>query len=96
MSMRAEQTKFAIGIGSTLEHQDPHLDLFAPVYADVDDFKAEIDLSQAAKPHTGSPEFLSMIWNIKPDLAKKTLAQTTQLCRKGAENNLSRQYSTND
>ena len=96
MSVRAEQSKFAIGIGSTSADQDVYSDLFEPIYADVSDFKAEIDSAQAARPKTVSPEFLSKIWNIKPDLAKKTLAQTTQLCRKGADNDLSRQYSTND
>ncbi len=96
MSIRAERSKFGIGIGSISNHSDVYSELFEPIFADVDDFKAEIDSAQASKPHTVSPEFLSKIWNIKPELAKKTLAQTTQLCRKGADNDLSRQYSTND
>ena len=39
---------------------------------------------------------MSKIWNISNDAASKALAQSTQYCRHGASNALSRQYSTND
>ena len=43
-----------------------------------------------------TPEFLSKIWRIKFDEAEKVIQQTTQLKRQGAENALSRQFSTNN
>ena len=64
MSIRAEQSKFGIGIGSISTHSDVYSELFEPTFADIDDFKAEIDSAQASKPHIVSPEFLSKIWNI--------------------------------
>ena len=96
MSVRAEHSKFSIGMGSTSQYEDCYSSLFEPIYYNMDDYKAEIDSAQASKPHSVSPDFLSKIWNIKPDLAKKTINQTTQLYRKGADNDLSRQFSTND
>ena len=96
MSVRAEHSKFAIGMGSTSQYDNCHSSLFEPVYHHVDEFKALIDSAQASKPHSVSPDFISKIWNIKPDLAQKAINQTTQLYRKGADNDLSRQFSTND
>jgi hypothetical protein len=96
MSARAVNSKFSIGIGSTLIHEDSTSTLFEPIYSHIDDYSAEISSAQASKPHSLSPKFLSKIWNIKPELAKKSLKQTTQLCRQGADNDLSRQFSTND
>jgi len=49
-----------------------------------------------SKPKTISFDFLSKIWNISEDLASKVLDQTTQLNRQGADNDLSRHFSTND
>lgn len=63
----------------------------------IDDYKVdEINSAQASKPHIISPKFLSKVWNIKPDLANKSIDQTTQLDRSGADNNLSCQFSMND
>ena len=70
-------------------------DLFDPFYANIDAFKSKIDAAQGSKPKTISPEFLSKIWNIDPNLAAKKLNKTTQLKCQGAENNLSRHCSTN-
>ena len=39
---------------------------------------------------------LSNIWVISQDLANGAINQTTQLCRHHADNNISRQFSTND
>ena len=68
----------------------------APIFGHVNDYRAQIDALEAKKPGKVSPEFLSRIWQIKPDLAKKALNQTTQLYRKGEDNALSCQFSTND
>jgi hypothetical protein len=96
LNHRAEISKFAMAVGSTCAHENNDSPLFEPIYSHLDHHKAEINSTQASKPSTVSPEFLAKIWNIKVDLAKKTINQTTQLCRTGADNDLSRQYSTND
>ena len=51
----------------------------APIFGHVDNYRAQIDALEAKKPFKVSPELLSRIWQIKPDLAKKALNQTTQL-----------------
>ncbi len=68
----------------------------SPFFGHVDDFAAQINSTQASKPHSVTPEFLSNIWNIKRDQAASVLKQTTHLNRQGADNDLSRQFSTND
>ena len=50
----------------------------------------------AKSPKKPSASFISKIWNIKHDEADKALQQTTNLSRQGADNDLSRQNSTND
>ena len=50
----------------------------------------------AEKPSKLNADFLSKIWHIKNDEVAKDLDQTTQYCRHGADNALSRQFSTND
>jgi hypothetical protein len=63
----------------------------------MNDLKYEIDSTLASKKHSISADFLSKVWHsIKPEQAKKTLSQTTQLYCKGADNSLSKQYSTNN
>ena len=97
LNQRAEQSKFATSIGSTTAfNNDPDCPLFLPCYGHIDDYKAEINAAIASKPSTVSPEFLSKIWNIKHDLAAKAIHQNTHLKRQGANNDLSRQFSTND
>ena len=71
-------------------------DFYDPLYANIDNFKIQIDASQGSKAKTISPNFLSKIWNIHPDLDAKKLNQITQLNPQGAHNNLSRNCSTND
>ena len=96
LNEKAEVSKFAASIGSTVAHDDEECPLFLPTFAHLDDLKAEIDAAQASKPSSVTPEFLSKIWNIKPELAAKALNQTTHLNRQGADNDLSRQFTTND
>ena len=67
-----------------------HLD-----YMDTDSTEYKVAAS-AKKPSGVSADFLSKIWNIKHDQAKGVLAQTTHLNRQGADNDLSRHFSTND
>lgn len=74
-----------------LEH-DPVL---ASVLAEAENDPV-IESIIADKPSTLSAEFLSKIWHIKNEEAVKVLDQTTQYCRQGADNALSRQFSTND
>ena len=50
----------------------------------------------ASVPNKLNAEFLSKLWHIKKDEAEKVIDQTTQLHRQGADNALSRQFSTND
>ena len=91
-----ESSKFGISIGSVTSYIEDAPELFEPIFGHIDDFKSEIDAVQANRPGKVTPELLSKIWHIKEDLAKKTIIQTTQLYRQGADNDLSRQFSTND
>ena len=50
----------------------------------------------ASTPSGVSAEFLSKIWHVKQEEAEKAIQQSTQLCRQGFENGLSRHFSTND
>ena len=90
--------KFGMSIGATnavpndsFFCQDPETYMF-----DFDNPSFEIHTAIGSKPKTVSAEFLSKIWNIKNDEASKCLKQNTQLCRGGADNDLSRHFSTND
>ena len=93
---RAQKSKFSASIGSVSAYMEDAGRIDAPIFGHVDDYKAQIDALEAKKPGKVSSEFLSRIWHIKPDLAEKALNQTTQLYRKGEDNELSRQFSTNN
>ena len=58
--------------------------------------KAHLASAEAARPKGISPSALSKLWMIKENLAEGAIEQNTQLCRQSADNNLSRQYTTND
>ena len=58
--------------------------------------KAHLASAEASKPKGISPTTLSKLWMVKENLAKGAIDQNTQLCRHNADNNLSRQYTTND
>ena len=96
LQLRNEESKFKMSIGATVGYRDGSCDLFEPMFGNIDDYHAAIEATIASKPHTITPQFLSKIWNIKSDLAARTLDQTTQLNRTGGDNDLSRQFSTND
>ena len=62
---------------------------------DKQDTQAEISaitLNQAGV----TADFLSKIWHVKHDDAANAIDQSTQLCRRGKDNPLSKHYSTND
>ena len=74
-------------------------DLGEPITYQLDELDEtnSIFASLIAKPASKlTAKFLSKIWQIKYEEAVKVLDQTTQLCRQGADNTLSKQYSTND
>ena len=72
-------------------------DLFQPISFQLDDEVTPLVSGVKGKrPTAVSAEFLSKIWDIKPDLAQKAIDQTTQLYRHGEDNLLSKHYSTND
>ena len=96
INQRAVSSKFAISIGSVSSYRNETSDLFDLGLSRTDLYESEVHSMQASKSSKVTPELLSKIWHIKPDLAKKTLSQTTQLYRQGADNDLSRQLSTND
>ena len=58
--------------------------------------EAMVSSAIAHKPDKLSADFLSKIWHIKNDEAVGAINQSTQLCRQGADNTLSRQFPTND
>ena len=89
-------SRFIISIRSTNAHDEISCDLFEPFYANTYDNKSQIYAAQVSKANKISPVILSQIWNIHPDLAVKTLNQTTQLNHQGDYNDLFRHCSTND
>lgn len=99
LAANAEYGKFAMAIGCTDANvnSDDFLS-FDPIYYDVDFSNPSFEIYSVtgSKPKAVSADFLSKIWNIDHNLAKKTIKQTTQLCRRGEHNDLSRHYSTND
>lgn len=82
----AEIFKISMSIGSTSAHDEFACDLFKPTLLHMDEMRAEIDALQASQPSKVSPDFLSMIMNIKLDLARKVANQNTQLYRVGDDN----------
>ena len=89
-------SKFCSSVGAMSISQD-ECDLFEPVTFQIEDFDHKVVGGiQAGKPTGVSSEFLSKIWHISPELAEKTLQQTSQLYRHGQDNILSKRYPTND
>ena len=64
--------------------------------AQISFVKANITSTEAGRPKGVSPSVLSKLWMIKEPLAKGAVEQNTQLCRYSEDNELSRQYTTND
>ena len=62
----------------------------------VDKVKASIASVHASSAKGVSKETLSKIWMVTEDLAQGAIDHNTQLCKQQGENNLSRNYSTND
>ena len=98
---KAEHSKFGASIGSMVAGNDDGCELFYVSYEPTIMHLDKIDFSsvssaQAGKPKTISADFLSKIWNIDNSTATKVLYQNKKLNRQGANNDLSRQFSTND
>lgn len=108
---QVEQSKMKMSLGSTSMQpiaNDPLFESSTSSHSNLDNTSLEsinvydeyldytVGSLNAGKPTKVSPEFLSKIWHIKPDLAKKTLLQTTQRYRQGLDNELSRRFSSND
>ena len=68
------------------------------VHKDLDSYEQNFYAGAAhAEPPKGvSAQYLSKIWKIDLDSAKKTLNVTTQKCKRADDPSLSRNYSTND
>ena len=99
-----EKSKMFVSLGSTSsssEHcpslfDDYAFDSIEPTYMDMNASFPVISSASASNNNGVSSDFLSRIWSIKPSQAKGVLQQTSQLCRVGKDNPLSRQFSTND
>ena len=63
---------------------------------DVNTIHSTIGAIQATRGKVVSKDHLSKIWVISQDITNGEINQTTQLFRHHADNNLSRQFSTND
>ena len=83
LNQALEISKFGISIGS----------MNACV---TDDFFVKINSTNAGDKKKIYSDFLSKIWNIDVEVASKVINQTTQLNRQGCDNDLSRQFTTND
>ena len=58
--------------------------------------KAQLSSVRAGESRGVRREHLSKIWKIKEDLADAAIDHNTQLCKRHADNGLSRNFSTND
>ena len=90
-----EISKNKISIGSTVATTN-NCELFYNEFIGDLDANIEIHSMSANKPTTMSAEFLSKIWNIDVELAKKALHQNTHLNRRDHNNDLTRMFNTND
>ena len=94
MENELEKSKFKMSIGSTTI-TGYELELFYEE-DNINDSIFENHSTIGGKPSTVSADFLSKIWNIDVDLAKKALSQNTHLYRRNVNNDLSRHFNTND
>ena len=81
-----------MSIGSTcLSRRTEECELF---YSDESDIKiSTVTIDSQA---TITPETLAKLWMIDEKLAKSSIAKNSHLNRKGASNDLSKHFSTND
>ena len=111
LTSEAVCSHFKMNISSTHSGKnEDEADLFVnevkdPITIDEDDDSSPpeglgLGLAQVSavglKPDGVSADFLSKIWHIKHEEAVGVLDQSTQLCRKGGNNNLSCHFDTND
>ena len=93
---KAMDAKIGMALGITGSNQSK-CNLFIDDQSQIipDHFECQ-GLTVDGKRKGVSAEFLSKIWRIKYEEAEKTLQQSTQLKRQGADNALSRRFATND
>ena len=106
------QSHFKMNIGSTTCFAQKDDDSLFESPTNVNIIEDELDEDASPPPGYGlgiaevsavalksdgvSADFLAKIWHVKHEEAVKVLDQSTQLCRKGGNNTLSRHYDTND
>ena len=54
---RLESSNFRMSIGSMNAYVEESCNLFEPLYANIDDFRSQIDAAQGSKAKTISPNF---------------------------------------
>ena len=87
---------FKASIGYTYSN-DNGCNLFEkPIYMSIQEFEAMIGSTLAKSTNSLTPKYILKIWCIDIKKAKGAIEQNTQLFRKGANNELSKQFSTND
>ena len=87
-------SKFKMSIGATSIKYPHHYydNLFVPNTTSY----SYVSSVSSGKQTSITPQHLSKIWRIKPELAAKVIAQNTHLYRQGVETELMRRYPTND
>ena len=90
-------------IGSTLkldDHFDDELFSSDPIFTSLDEldpeFFAAASSLEANQPNKISKDFISKIWSVSPDVADSALKCNSHLNKQTGQNNLSRQFTTND
>ena len=83
---RAALSHFGMSVGSLHGVVDDKDDLFIP----------EVSAAHAEPPKGVSAKYLSKVWKIDLDTAKRTLDVTSQRCKHDTGNPLTRNYSSND
>ena len=91
-----EHFSFKASIGSTHMNDDSCILFERSAFMTIHEFEAIVGAISVKSSDKLPPEFSSKIWRIDTLKAKGVIEQNTQRFRKGNENSLSRQFSTND
>ena len=71
-----------------------------PIFTSLDEldpeFFAAASSLEADQPNRISKDFISKIWSVSPDVADSALKCNSHLNKQTGQNNLSRQFTTND
>ena len=101
LDSKAEHSKFGASISNMVAGNNYGWDLFSisdkPTFIHLDKIDSvSVSSAQAGKPKNIFADFLLEIWDIDKSTATQVLDQNTQLNLQGDNNNLSRQFLTND